>query len=340
VWNAEVNVKDSGSTTCGEISFEANLSTKKKFKRASARDGAGAKLLSGVAGHEDGVAAICPHPNRPSALLSASSAGELRLWDMKDGRVAFRRGLGGGTRVEACVWSPSGERFALVLRNDHRHSQYVVVFDAESGDTVLSTEEMLADEAETHPDSVRFVLAHPMSCCFLDDGVLAIGGDLDRVGVSTGAIRAETWMCLVDVATSAVLHSFPAHKNRIRAVDCKSIAGSDTFACATVSTDGFVKLWEISAVSSTPTHKFIAGDDTGARLTSVCVMGPLALPVTQTASASASSSNAPPALKSAAPPQKQKKRKRGPKKQDDKKKPSPAASKRRTEKKRLKSKRE
>ncbi|RWS24577.1 p21-activated protein kinase-interacting protein 1-like protein, partial [Leptotrombidium deliense] len=158
-------------------------------------------------------------------LLSVSKDKTLRTWNLIKGRCAYITNLKAIASI--VVWSPSGSLFAVLF--DKR----VDVYDISVGDVIHSI------AVEHKAVCVSFLTKHIIS-----------------VGTENGNIE------LHNIETKSVITTFEAHSNRVKDMFVTPSHNSWLFS---ISSDGFLKLWELDHNNLSKKPKLLTSVDTTCR---------------------------------------------------------------------------
>ncbi|CAG2121761.1 unnamed protein product [Medioppia subpectinata] len=170
-------------------------------------------------------------------MLSVSTDKTLRTWNLIKGRCAYVTNIKAVAHI--VQWSPSSALFAVVI--DKR----VDIYDIATGGVV---------HAIDYGKRVNSIV-------FLNNDVIAIGGDSNDIH-------------LYDIPNKHTIHTFTAHENRVKALQKTTthadITGDKVWLIS-VSSDSYIKVWELDLTELKREPKLIASVDTTCRPTCMSV---------------------------------------------------------------------
>ncbi|XP_035224318.1 p21-activated protein kinase-interacting protein 1-like, partial [Stegodyphus dumicola] len=178
------------------------------------------------------VNSISIHPSGKLAL-SVSKDKTLRTWNLIKGRSAYITNI--KKVAELVRWSPDGSHFLVAFRNA------IDVYSVESAAVVqtIDFKQKICD------------------LTFIKDEIIAVGGESEDIR-------------FYDVKSGELIHTFNAHKSRVKALECVSV-NSETFLVST-SSDGYIKVWYLDVSESEIKAQKIAKVNTGSRPTCLTVL--------------------------------------------------------------------
>jgi WD40 repeat protein len=150
--------------------------------------------------------------------------GEVVVWDLESGRVAFSQRTGGW--VYRVVFSPDSKRLASAgVHEDPSHPQHtfgeIILWDVQTGRAALS---------------LKGLQGSVFSVTFSPDGKQLAGASAVLQAPRAGEGAVKVW----DVQTGKELYSFPGHTSFVRSV----AFGPDGKHLASASYDRTVKIWD------------------------------------------------------------------------------------------------
>ncbi|CAG2167295.1 unnamed protein product [Oppiella nova] len=187
-------------------------------------------------GHKDAITGLSVHPSG-KLMLSVSRDKSLRTWNLIKGRCAYV------TNIKAVAhlvqWAPDSTFFAVVI--DKR----IDIYDITIGGVVHTID---------FGKRVNCIL-------FLNNDVIAIGGESNDIE-------------LYDISNKCTINTFTAHSNRLKALQ-KTTSHPDIkdnkLWLTSVSSDSYIKVWELDLLELKSEPKLIASVDTTCRPTCLSV---------------------------------------------------------------------
>jgi len=207
-------------------------------------------VLRSLKGHKGRVNSVAVHPSGKVAL-SVGKDRALRMWDLMRGKGVASTKL--GKEGEIVRWSSDGSKFA-----------------AQSGSTI----DMYATNMDllytiTHPSRIHDV----KFCC-------RVGSEREVLLVAAEDHKLSIYDIPKESGTPTIIAEMTGHTNRVKATQTLEISLpessgrlSTTLVC-TVSSDGFIKIYDLASVPASSTQKveiepLVSYDSKGTRLTCV-----------------------------------------------------------------------
>lgn len=238
-------VAPSGTPTAGAL-FSNGGGERPTHFLCGTSDGAVELLRAGpwshlrvLSGHTSRVTGVAPHPSGALALTCSADRG-FRLWDLRQGRCAYRSKL--REAASGVDFLPSGRWHALLGRT------LVSVTDAERG-----------KEMASFRPAFKALCLSPWT-----DSTLATGGEGGSV---------DMWDCR---SGSPALELQGMHDSRVKGMAFfgDSQEGGSGIFLATASSSGSVKVWDTRALASSHSCSPLAQADGAGRFTCLSVFRP------------------------------------------------------------------
>ncbi|XP_054153266.1 p21-activated protein kinase-interacting protein 1-like [Oppia nitens] len=187
-------------------------------------------------GHKDAITSISIHPSG-KLMLSVSKDKTLRTWNLIKGRCAYV------TNIKAIAhivqWSPGCTHFAVVINNR------IDIYDISTGGVVNTID---------FSKRIHCIL-------YLNNDVMAIGNESSDIQI-------------YDLKNKCIINTFTAHNNRLKCL-VKTTEHPDIKEnrvwMTSVSSDSYIKIWELDLSNLKLVPKMIASVDTTCRPTCLSV---------------------------------------------------------------------
>lgn len=224
-----------GTVTCLNFFDDTHLFSSSEDKTICVWSSSNWKCLKTLQGHKDKIFHISIHPSG-KLILSVSKDKTLRTWNLIKGRSTYVTNI--KSVAELVKWSPNGKYFVVVIGSRFD------IYSIKSAGVIYS-----------------YDLKKKISCLtFLTEYILFFGGDCENLQVC-------------DIKNKTTKDFFKIHDNRIKDLCCVQPINmkNNTKWLISCSSDGYVKIWEISLDEISVSPKFIAGVNTTCRPTCLTV---------------------------------------------------------------------
>ncbi|XP_064625471.1 p21-activated protein kinase-interacting protein 1-like isoform X2 [Lineus longissimus] len=191
-------------------------------------------------GHKGAVNSVAVHPTGKLAMTVGADK-TLRLWNLITGKSAFVTNI--KKAPDLVRWCPDGSKYLVVTRNQ------VDVYSVDTAKVI----DTIAYEGTVH------------CLLFLKTGVLLAGLEDGKIAVH-------------DLDRKEKIGEFTAHSLRVKGITTIHCKAEDKDFLVSVSSDGFVKVWDLAQEKDSVDATLIAEKNTTFRLVCVAAWSPAPKP--------------------------------------------------------------